>query len=352
MRSSGFALPLSVLALFLAAEAGFRARYFGFASLLRPWEYTATHLVQGDLVAADPDPSIAWRLRPDLATRHKGARFTTNHAGFRSPEISRDPAPGTLRIAALGASIEMGAAVDDDQTWPRQLELALREAGRADAEVLNAGVGGYRAVQVVAAYERDVAGFAPDAVLVPCYADEFAVATPRVPRPLRQERGDSLDVRNALQRLFLYPALRDGLRAALRPWLALDWPERAHPRPRGRDQVDARDVLGGFVQRRQQEGVRVYLVILPLLERFDAAAHARFVRQVERWSAGFAAAPILDVAGALGDRLGPDDRAFPGESHPSAAGQAAIGRTLGALLLPHLPPRADLAVPARGRAER
>lgn len=341
MRSSGLALALSVLAIFVAAEAGFRVRYFGAASLLRPWEYTAAHLVQGDLVVADPDPAIAWRLRPDLSTRHKGARFHTNHAGFRSPEISKHPAPGALRIAALGASIEMGAAVDDDQTWPRQLEQFLRESGRGDAEVLNAAVGGYRAVQVAAAYERDVAGFTPGAVLVPCYADEFAVATPRVPRPLRQERGERLDVRNALQRLFLYPALREELRAALRPWLALDWQERAHPRRGGRNSVDARDVLGSFVLRRQREGVRVYLVILPLLERFDAAAHAGFVRQVERWSAGFADAPILDVAGALGDRIGPRDRAFPGESHPSAAGQAAIGRTLGALLLPELPPARD-----------
>jgi hypothetical protein len=331
------ALPLAVLALYLGAEAAFRLRYFGLDALVRPWDYTAAHLVHGDLVMPDPDPAIAWRLRPGLATRHKGARFHTNRDGFRSPELARPAPPGSLRIAALGASIEMGAAVDDDATWPQQLERFLRGAGRSGAEVLNAGVGGYRAVQVVAAYERDVAPFAPDAVLLPCYADEFAVATPLRPRPLREERGSALDVRNALQRFFLYPALRDEMRAALRPWLALDWRERARPRRRERGLVDARAVLGSFVLAREAEGVRVFLVILPLLEPFDADAHDRFRREVERWSEPFANAPILDVAGLLGDRIGPGDRAYPGESHPGAAAQARIGRSVGELLLPLLP---------------
>jgi lysophospholipase L1-like esterase len=65
----------------------------------------------------------------------------TNALGFRGEEIDLVAPPGRQRILALGDSVTDGFFVDDDATFPAQLQRILRERGR-NVEVINAARGG------------------------------------------------------------------------------------------------------------------------------------------------------------------------------------------------------------------
>lgn len=64
----------------------------------------------------------------------------TNSLGFRGPEISIEKPAGVFRVIALGDSVTDGFYVENENTYPYQLERLLRERG-TQAEVVNAARG-------------------------------------------------------------------------------------------------------------------------------------------------------------------------------------------------------------------
>jgi lysophospholipase L1-like esterase len=116
------------------------------------------------------DPVLFWRLTESLENHAiKGANgqfeidFTvTIREHYRgAPPAERKQAP---RILVLGDSCAFGVGVEDDQTWPCQLERDLRDAGH-DVSVINAGVPGYTAYQGLKFLERNVDRLQPDLVI-------------------------------------------------------------------------------------------------------------------------------------------------------------------------------------------
>lgn len=87
--------------------------------------------------------------------------ITTNRHGMRDRDYAATRAPGTLRIAVLGASSVMGWGVADDDTFEALLEARLaREplaTGFERVELLNFGVPGYQPPQQLANFERALA---------------------------------------------------------------------------------------------------------------------------------------------------------------------------------------------------
>jgi hypothetical protein len=65
-----------------------------------------------------------------------------NALGLRGEEIERTPPAGRVRILALGDSMTFGYYLEEDETWPAQLQAWLRSRG-FDVEVVNAGSGGW-----------------------------------------------------------------------------------------------------------------------------------------------------------------------------------------------------------------
>jgi len=66
--------------------------------------------------------------------------ITTNSLGFRGPEITMPKPADTCRIIALGDSITDGFYVENENTYPYQLEQILRGEGKK-VDVINAGRG-------------------------------------------------------------------------------------------------------------------------------------------------------------------------------------------------------------------
>jgi len=90
-----------------------------------------------------------------------------NELGLRGPEVTPAKPAGTFRVACLGDSCTFGWLVQEDETYPQQLERSLRERhpGRS-FEVLNFGSPGYTAHQGAVLMNGEVPSFAPDVVVV------------------------------------------------------------------------------------------------------------------------------------------------------------------------------------------
>ena len=77
-------------------------------------------------------------------TVNRLGRFThINALGTRGPETTALPAEGIYRILILGDSVANGGTqINDEQTWPMQLQVVLTKRGKP-VEVVNAAAGGW-----------------------------------------------------------------------------------------------------------------------------------------------------------------------------------------------------------------
>ncbi len=99
---------------------------------------------------------------------------TVNSLGWRDIERTIERVPGKIRIAVLGDSFTEGAAVEDTETFTRQLENRLG----SDVEVLNFGLSSLGTVQEEILYEHVVAAYKPDIVLLAMYMNDVSNNSP------------------------------------------------------------------------------------------------------------------------------------------------------------------------------
>jgi len=110
---------------------------------------------------ADALPRVADRRaleRPGADAVFHGARVRTNRHGFRGPDWSRRPPPDTWRIGVVGDSVAFGRGVPEADAYPARLEALLRDRGHG-AQVLNLGMGGLAAAEVVSRARRALAAY-------------------------------------------------------------------------------------------------------------------------------------------------------------------------------------------------
>ena len=102
-----------------------------------------------------------------LRTGHvsSNGRFSNNRYGFRGKEFDPQKPDGVFRIVAIGASTTYGVANSDENTYPAQLERMIRESGRDDVEVLNAGVTGYTTTETFVNFYLRVLDLDPDMII-------------------------------------------------------------------------------------------------------------------------------------------------------------------------------------------
>ena len=90
----------------------------------------------------------------------------TNRHGMRMKEVSQEKIPEVIRVAALGDSSTFGWLVPEEASYPKLLENKLNAASKQTFEVLNFGVPGYTSYHGVQHYDRWIAPFQPDIVLL------------------------------------------------------------------------------------------------------------------------------------------------------------------------------------------
>lgn len=115
-----------------------------------------------------PDPQLFWTLIPSRhVTGEFGAGAWINAHGMRGPETPVHKPSGVRRVITLGDSGTFGWEVPEPECYPRQLESSLRvRLGDPRIEVVNAGVPGTTSLQGRRWFERRVAHFEPDVVVL------------------------------------------------------------------------------------------------------------------------------------------------------------------------------------------
>jgi lysophospholipase L1-like esterase len=120
----------------------------------------------------DVDREVGPVLRPRQTAFTIDRVVRTNTLGLRDHEITPEPAPGTLRVLALGDSQTFGNGLDLEETWPKQLERALPATPSRRWEVVNAGVPGTDTWQHEIFLNRLLDTTHPHAVVLALYVND------------------------------------------------------------------------------------------------------------------------------------------------------------------------------------
>lgn len=162
------------------------------------------------------DSFLFWRLKKDVPGLRIAGKIRNNEIDFavtthnhlRSPPVAETKS--RYRILAIGDSCTFGLGVNDDQTWPAQLQAKLDREGY-QAEVVNAGVPGYTAFQGMRYLHRDGLKLKPDVVVASFGFNDFDLWASRsdvqTARYLALRRWELILVRSRL-----YLGLRNGIK--------------------------------------------------------------------------------------------------------------------------------------------
>ncbi len=116
-----------------------------------------------------PDAVFGRVLKPGFAGRHVTDEFAVgvrvNSLGMRGPEISKEKRKGTFRVAFVGDSFTFGWGVEVEQSFVGQLREQWQDR-IPRVEVLDFGVPGWSADQVLVLLRRQLFDFEPDLVVL------------------------------------------------------------------------------------------------------------------------------------------------------------------------------------------
>jgi len=143
---------LSPLVVFGLLEVALRIGGFRY----EPWKAhlagkTYDELKQRELYA--PHPDLIWTLRPSTILNNSNLGFLgarTNSHGLRGAELPETKGPDDFHVLVLGDSTSFCLGLLDGETWPEQMQIALRtapEMAGKHVHVINAAIPGHSSVQ-------------------------------------------------------------------------------------------------------------------------------------------------------------------------------------------------------------
>lgn len=151
------------LVFFAALEGGLRLAFPLVRTATLPETVIRDHLA-ATAFRYDPDLYWTWKELPGPGQPALG-QMQINTFGFRRVQpMTVDKPPGVTRVFTFGDSQTLGAGVDHDATYSAVAEGALGPGW----EVINAGISGYRSLNVLRLLKLRVARFSPDVVVVDC----------------------------------------------------------------------------------------------------------------------------------------------------------------------------------------
>ncbi len=254
-----------------------------------------------------------------------------NEQGWRGPVVPLEHRPGVVRIAALGDSHTFGHGVADDETWSAVLERTLDSAAMP-VEVMNCGVNGYDADQVVALLDKRVLAWDPDLVVYGFFCNDAAIVGAARSAGTPLEPAPSADVRTgALGWLRDHSIFADVVATAAHRRAAREhWADR-QASLYGEDCEGwkrMRASLTGARARLEARGTRLVVLLIPLLvparsELVSSAAH----RTVSAFC-GTAGIPCLDLEPHFVSRDVDDLRVHPLDLHAGPDAHRIAGEAL------------------------
>jgi hypothetical protein len=186
-RRNAATLAISAIMSLVLLEAAFRI--WQGLPLLDTTNFRNLRMVSGALVGATYDPALGWTLAPDI----KAKELNTLAFGIRTND-RQETAIRTGGALAVGDSFTAGSEVNDGETWPAQLE------GLTGVPVLNAGIGGFGADQIIMRAEQLLPVVRPRTLLVGFLSSDIERASFSVygvPKPYYIVGNNGLELRNS-----------------------------------------------------------------------------------------------------------------------------------------------------------
>lgn len=105
---------------------------------------------------------------PNVRGVFRGQVHRTDAFGFRGPDRSAAPAPGSRRILVTGDSIAMGSGVEESAAYPAAAESWLnREAAPPSWEVVNTALAGANLSTAIGRLEKGLEAYGGDLLVYP-----------------------------------------------------------------------------------------------------------------------------------------------------------------------------------------
>jgi lysophospholipase L1-like esterase len=319
MKGTLALLAASLLVCAIAAELALRLVGFG-QPLIHDYDPELLWVLPGDSTAYSPSHGVSYRM---------------NSRGWRDDEIPAEPAPGEIRILALGDSVLFGHGVPFDEIFSERLEALLaRATGAPRVEVINTGISGYGIPQYRVILERAVAEFAPDLVLVLLVKNDVVSAqdVEELRENARTGRQDNVDTPRirARRASALFHAV-DGV--ALRLFPAAP-PPRALRFDRAEIGADAWShsiaLFEDMLDLVEARDIPLVVAVLPLAREIGDVPEQVDVSPLEQLSRsrGF---PLLPLQSVFAGRSGED--LFLDAVHPSSRGHEIAAQAVAAWLV-------------------
>jgi lysophospholipase L1-like esterase len=278
------------------------------------------------------DADRFWRLRDGLRdlrvrgqVREQAMDFrVSTRDGFRAtrPLARAEDAP--LRVLALGDSCTFGLGVDDDATWPAQLEALLVEAGLPVA-VINGGVPGYTAFQGLRLLAHEGPALEPTLVIASFGFNDRDLWATR--SDLEVARRLALaEAASPLRRSRLFVGLERALAALRRPAAGREPTADAAPRRPRLNPREFETVLADIVRETRLLGAEPIFLVWPY--RFQVRQQIREPVHYQRHLLAVAAREQVPVVDPLPAFLAAGDSAFLDHVHASALGNRLAAAAL------------------------
>ena len=263
-------------------------------------------------------------LIPNLRTRHKGMRFSTNRWGMRDRDYPKAKPPATYRIALIGSSRAMGSGVADDETFETLMENRLnRELTPSSGlryEILNFSMGSFGPLKKLRMFESKAVDFDPDAILYVGHVSEASFVLEDVTRAV------------AFDLEMPYPDIAAITREAgvEEAFTARDVRLKLRPFTRQMSEFAWRRL----VARCREQAIATYMTLLPSTLAAPPGPGERSQRAAEMEELGFTFLDLVDVFQV--DLPARDLVVAPWDGHPNATGHRLIAHALYEALAPHL----------------
>ncbi|MCB9794894.1 MAG: SGNH/GDSL hydrolase family protein [Alphaproteobacteria bacterium] len=314
LRNTLFAL-VTTLAFFGLAEGVLRLAFPIVRTATLPNDVIRQHL-HGTAFRYDPDLYWTWKDLPG-PDEPAGGEMQINHFGFRrvQPMTKAKPA-GVTRVFTFGDSQTLGAGVGPDETYSAYAESALGEGW----EVINAGISGYRTLNVYRLLRLKVGDFDPDVILIDCMPFD----SPRDDGPLagRAQGGLARQLRGLLFESHVYYTLRL-VTGKLRPDRARWLDQTGAGLTRGREGLGNHDLIAEWAR---DHGVTPVFMTYPVTnENWAYDCHTREGELPE-------GVPVFDACEVVGRSGRPGRELYQDRNHLTAEGNQLVGEALAEFL--------------------
>jgi lysophospholipase L1-like esterase len=239
--------------------------------------------------------------------------YLTNAFGFRDDEFAQVPAPGELRLMALGDSFTFGLGVQHADTWTEALERQLRASTDGPVQVINAGFArGHMPTSYLSWLGSDGMAFEPEVIILGLVLNDMG-DLPMLAGPSRADRG-------AVRVLSLL-AHAAGIIKPLQDYAEI---VRNHPGVWS----GTRTALTRIQELADERGIRFVVAVFPMLSQLDGGYP--FVG-LHEMAVSFCREEGIEVVDLLPAFRGHDARLLwvhPTDQHPNDVRHALIAQAL------------------------